>query len=146
MPWAAPKNYAVVAALTTGLAGGPVLAATPEPAPPRPVDACSAPTPVPPSRGERAGTAVLMLGGLGSLAGFTLLGVGVRYEPDEPGFLARKDFRPAGAAVLGISFALAVAGAIVFGVDRRSRRGTPNVSVAPVFLTQQAGLSLVGRF
>ncbi|MBC8068550.1 MAG: hypothetical protein IAG13_09475 [Deltaproteobacteria bacterium] len=146
MSRALPKIHAAVAALALTLTAGSAVAGTPAATQPGVVDLPPAPTPLPPSRGERAGAALLMMGGMGSVVGFTLLIVGVRYEPDEPGFRARKDFRPAAGGVLAISFATVIAGAIAFGVHRKSRRGEAKVSLAPALSARQAGLSLVGRF
>jgi hypothetical protein len=145
MPWA-PKIHAAVVVLTMTLTAGPVTAGTPVATQPEVADVPPAPTPPPPTKGERAGAALFVLGGLGSVVGFTLLIVGVRYKPEEPGFRARQDFRPAAGGVLAISFATVIAGAIAFSVRRKARGGEAKVSLAPAFSMRQAGLSLVGRF
>jgi hypothetical protein len=92
-------------------------ARVPAPRVPRRGPASAQPERSTPGRGRPAGIALVALGGVGTIVGATLWGVGhVRYEPDPR---LRRDLVPAGIAVTTAALSAVVTGAILIATARR---------------------------
>lgn len=127
----------------------PAPAPSAEPAPPPTLVVETAPMPER-SLGRMGKTGVAMLaGGIALLApgiAFAIAGQRIdrtSYSLEREG--DRRDFAPAGGAVLGIAAAAAITGAVLLGVDRRRARARVT-SFAPLAAPRLGGISLTTRF
>ena len=103
-------------------------------------------TKVPLATMGKAGIGLLAGGVAVASVGAGLLAQGRKLDehPGQPSDLTGRDFRPPGIAVLVSGGALAVAGAVMLGLDRRkaAKQKGPLVRVLPA----PSGMTIVGRF
>lgn len=103
----------------------------------------------------KAGVGLLVAGGLGAIAGITLVVLPPKTFPTgDPNAANIKTTRPPGWGVLGGGVAAVVVGAVLLGLDRKQakRRATaglrakPQALVHPWLGPEGAGVGVVGRF
>lgn len=103
----------------------------------------------------KAGVALLVVGGLGAIAGVTLVVLPPKTFPTgHPNAALIQTTRPPGWGVLGGGVAALVVGAVLLGLDRKQAKqravkaqgGKAQARVSPWMGRHGAGLSVVGRF
>lgn len=127
----------------------PASAPSAEPAPPPPLVVETAPMPGR-SLGRMGKLGVgILAGGVALLApGIAFAIAGQRIDRASHSLERegdRRDFAPAGSAVLGIAAAAVITGAVLLGVDRRRARSR-RTSFAPLAAPRLGGISLTTRF